>query len=74
MKDPLKQTWFLLGQPWTHSNDAGFTILAGDEDPHIGRAIIECQDFSDDALDAETCRAIARHVVELHNKALEQQK
>jgi hypothetical protein len=68
--DLLKQKWFLLGQPWTHSDQAGFAILAGDEDPHIGVFVADMQDYSD-AVDDETARAIAAHVVKLHNDSIE---
>lgn len=83
--DVLKQPWFLLGQPWCHSEDAGTGVLAGSDDPHVATPVIDCDDLrylweeSDDTDDdmaeverkcKEQARAIASHIVDLHNASL----
>lgn len=65
----IKLPWYLLDQPWVHSDQAGMTILAGNPDPHVGIAVAETQDTGD-YYDDETAQIIARHIVDLHNAAI----
>lgn len=69
----VSQKWYLLGQPWTHSEDAGTAILAGSEDPHVGYCICDCQDFNDE-ITVDEARSVAAHIVELHNAWLVKQR
>lgn len=69
--DILKQPWYLLGQPWAHSNDAGMTILAGSADPHMATFVCDLQPMSDDdenCIDVATARITAKYIVDLHNR------
>lgn len=75
----LGETWYLHGQPWCHSEDAGKTIISGDMDPQVATFIADCDDLSDvrdlDELDegelGDVSVALAHHIVDLHNKTLE---
>jgi uncharacterized coiled-coil protein SlyX len=74
-KNLIEQEWFLLGQPWCHSEESGMDVLAGDEDPHRATMLFSTQNLdADDELDyketKEVSRAIAAHIVDLHNMAL----
>lgn len=75
MSELLKQEWFLLGQPWCHSEESGMDIYAGDEDPHSGTYLFSTQVIEDDDYDEERSKEIARdiaeHILYLHNSALE---
>lgn len=68
----LTQPWHLLEQPWAHSKDAGTTILAGHEDPHIATFVCDLQPVWDDegSMDIDTARQVAQHIVDLHNDEL----
>lgn len=76
MTGVLKQRWYLLGQPWCHSDDAGTAILAGNMDPHVATHIADLDDLSylweeSDELGEEEAkaqaRALAEHIVDVHN-------
>lgn len=73
--DVLTQPWYLLEQPWCHSNDAGTTILAGDIDPHRATFVCDLQPVWDDegAMDVDTARQVAEHIVRLHNTRLKKE-
>lgn len=73
-KSLIEQEWFLLGQPWCHSEEAGMDIYAGDCDPHAGTYLFSTQVIEDDGHDEEESKEIARdiaeHILELHNRSL----
>lgn len=66
----LEMEWFTLEQPWCASEFSGMTILVGSNDPHVGRAICDIEDFSNGEISNDEARAIAQHIVDLHNKNL----
>lgn len=70
-KDFLKEPWYLLDQPWCHSDNAGMGILSGNMDPHVGVVIADTQDVLGDNYDNNTARAIAAHIVFIHNAILD---
>lgn len=75
--DILIEHWFLLEQPFTPSDLAGYTVLAGSSDPHIGVVVCDLQPIewvNDDDVTAGEARAIATHIVDLHNSWIEHQK
>lgn len=71
----IEQIWYSLGQPWCHSDDAGFAVLAGNEDPHVARFLFDTQpiieegDVTQEQADIEA-REVVDHIVELHNASL----
>ena len=74
----LTTRWYLIGQPWCHSSQSGTAILAGSEDPHAGTFVADT-DVTDtecpvdyDNPDMQSARAIAQHIVDLHNASLEE--
>ena len=70
----LNQLWYLLDQPWAHSNDAGMTILAGSEDPHRATIVCDLQPMWEEEsfIDNATARMAAKYIVDLHNDRLKQ--
>lgn len=68
--DLLAMPWFILGQPWAHSDYAGTRILAGSPDPHVGAAVLDAYDVVGGYSDVDTARALAEHIVLLHNASL----
>ena len=71
----LRARWYLLGAPWVLSAQAGMTILAGHPDPHIGILVCDTElGGGDDDIEGEAvgvARAIAAHMVEVHNEWLD---
>lgn len=75
MRHPLErivsQPWYLLGAPWAPGDYAGTMILAGDSDPHLGLTVCDTYDVLAEEADLETARAVAEHIVNLHNASLQ---
>lgn len=73
-KDVLKQKWYLLGQPWCSSHDAGLTILAGSDDPQKATYVADTSNCIDDEngydQDVSLARDVAKHIVDLHNASI----
>lgn len=70
----FKQRWYVLGQPWCHSTDAGLTVIAGSEDPHLATFIANCEGYDEDGNeDLSMAREVAKRIVALHNESLEAQ-
>jgi len=79
MDNVLKQEWFLLGVPWCPSDLSGLVILAGSDDPHIATQLLDCDELrylaeEENDISEEECkqvfRAVAAHIVEIHNNSL----
>ena len=70
-KNLLAQPWYPLGEPWVHSEGAGTAILSGNYDPHIATPICDTEDLIGDNYDIETARALADHIIDLHNNHLD---
>ncbi|MBK1732900.1 hypothetical protein [Thiococcus pfennigii] len=75
--DILTQRWYLLGPPWACGRDAGLTVLAGDPDPHAAQivadlelAALHTEENGHDGPTREAMRAVAAHIVALHNAGL----
>lgn len=75
MRNPLErivsQPWYLLDAPWAHSDYAGTMILAGSPDPHVGLVVCDTNDLLSGEADVETARAVAEHIVDLHNASVQ---
>ena len=68
MSDVINHDWFLLGHPWAQSDYADFAVMAGSNDPHQGVMLFDMHDaMDDDELGGDTRRAIAAHIVHVHN-------
>lgn len=67
--DPLKMRWYTVDAPWANSGDAGLTIIAGSNDPHVGIFVLDlAESFGElDAFQIEFRRSLAQHIIELHN-------
>ena len=57
----------------THQTKAtcGAAPNAGDPDPHVGLAVCDTCDVLAEETDVETARAVAEHIVQLHNANLQ---
>lgn len=75
MRHPLErivsQPWYLLDAPWAHGDYAGTMILAGSPDPHVGLVVCDTNDLLSGETDVETARAVAEHIVDLHNDSVQ---
>ena len=50
---------------------AGRLERLGDPDPHVGLAVCDTCDVLAEETDVETARAVAEHIVQLHNANLQ---
>lgn len=71
----LDEPWYVVGQPWIHSNQEPY-VIAGNYDPHVGKFVFSCDRLDiDNELTQEdfiACSyAICEHICELHNKHVE---
>lgn len=63
----LEQKWHTVDQPWGN----GEWVIAGNNDPHAGKFICDCQPMTEDDENDENLAAyVAQHIVDLHNASL----
>ncbi len=72
MTSILSQKWYILGPPWAYCDYAGTMILAGSDDPNVATSVCDTMDMTGQArgYDDEVARAVAQHIVDLHNASI----
>lgn len=73
MDEILEMRWYVVGAPWLPS-DAMPYIVAGNEDPHVGVPVVDVMDLDDwdpDHNFKDERFAIASHIVDMHNRWLD---
>lgn len=69
MNNVMHQEWFVVGQPWIHSNQVPY-IIAGSQDPHGGTFVCDLESCGGDIVDISEAYAIGEHICKLQRAYL----